>query len=199
MIVTQAQTVREDLVQIMEDALDLSTTLVNDIDEKITNIDFEEDSENNKIIKKDNIEEEIIIKNTNSGKRIRVYELAKILKVSNKDLIAVCQTLGWNIKNHLSTLTEDQAEVIKNHFNRIPCNEQTISDYNTAGIDKSNQDFSDSQNAAFINNIKTAHPYIAVRTLYEKGFSVKETAQMLERGQGEIELILNLSRKKKAI
>lgn len=40
------------------------------------------------------------------------------------------------------------------------------------------------------------HPYLAVRQLHQQGFSVVEISQILGRGQGEIQLILNLSRRK---
>lgn len=43
------------------------------------------------------------------------------------------------------------------------------------------------------------HPYLAVRFMQEKGFTIKEIAQKLGRGQGEIHLMLNLERKKKSV
>ncbi|HHW61692.1 MAG TPA: hypothetical protein GX404_07290 [Syntrophomonadaceae bacterium] len=51
------------------------------------------------------------------------------------------------------------------------------------------------QESFSLEDIKAAHPYIAVRTLYEQGYSIRDIAQLLERGQGEVELILNLTRK----
>lgn len=50
-----------------------------------------------------------------------------------------------------------------------------------------------------IEELKTAHPYIAVKTLYENGLSIREIAQLLGRGQGEVSLILNLSQKKASV
>ncbi len=49
-----------------------------------------------------------------------------------------------------------------------------------------------------IEELKSAHPYIAVKTLHEKGYSVREIAKLLNRGQGEVSLIMNLSKKKQA-
>jgi transposase len=49
-----------------------------------------------------------------------------------------------------------------------------------------------------IDELKTAHPYIAVRTMYENGYSIRQIAQILDRGQGEISLILNLAKRKQA-
>lgn len=43
------------------------------------------------------------------------------------------------------------------------------------------------------------HPDLAVKLLYEKGLGVRDIAQIIGRGQGEVNLILNLHAKKKAI
>ncbi|MEN6348058.1 MAG: translation initiation factor IF-2 N-terminal domain-containing protein [Syntrophomonas sp.] len=49
------------------------------------------------------------------------------------------------------------------------------------------------------DDLKSAHPYLAVRSLYERGWSVRQIAQLLDRGQGEVNLILSLTNKKQAI
>lgn len=41
------------------------------------------------------------------------------------------------------------------------------------------------------------HPTLAVHQLYQRGQSIKQIAQILQRGQGEIQLILNLASKRK--
>ncbi len=51
----------------------------------------------------------------------------------------------------------------------------------------------------YIAELREAHPYMAVRSLVEKGCSVKEIAKILDRSQGEITLIINVNNKKKAI
>lgn len=43
---------------------------------------------------------------------------------------------------------------------------------------------------------RNMHPYMAVRQLHERGFSVVEISRIMGRGQGEIHLILNLSHRK---
>lgn len=48
-------------------------------------------------------------------------------------------------------------------------------------------------------SIQAAHPYIAVNMLHEKGYSVREIAKLLDKGQGEVSLILKLAQKKKAV
>lgn len=47
--------------------------------------------------------------------------------------------------------------------------------------------------------LKSMHPYLAVKTLRDRGHGVKEIAIILNRGQGEITLILNLLEKKRAL
>lgn len=72
-----------------------------------------------------------------------------------------------------------------------------FSKFNCNDIQKEQENQRDNEPNPFtLEAIKTAHPYLAVRTLYEQGYSIREIAQLLNRGQGEVELILNLSRKR---
>jgi len=50
--------------------------------------------------------------------KIRVYELAKELDVTNKDLIEVLRNLKVDIKNHMSSLTEEEYNVIIDHYKK---------------------------------------------------------------------------------
>lgn len=50
-----------------------------------------------------------------------------------------------------------------------------------------------------IEELRNAHPYIAVKTLYENGYPIRDIAKLLDRGQGEVSLILNLSKKKASV
>lgn len=45
--------------------------------------------------------------------KVRVHELAKDLHISSKELVGVLQDLGLDVKNHMSTLEEEQAEWVK--------------------------------------------------------------------------------------
>lgn len=47
--------------------------------------------------------------------------------------------------------------------------------------------------------LQSMHPYLAVKTLRDRGYGVKEIAVTLNRGQGEVALILNLLEKKRAL
>ena len=43
--------------------------------------------------------------------KVRVYELAKELEMKSKQLVEVLQDLGADVKNHMSTLEEDVADL----------------------------------------------------------------------------------------
>ncbi|MCD6497305.1 MAG: translation initiation factor IF-2 [Deltaproteobacteria bacterium] len=45
--------------------------------------------------------------------KFRVYEIARQMGLSNKDLVAKIQSLGIQVKNHMSTLTSDEVQAIK--------------------------------------------------------------------------------------
>lgn len=48
--------------------------------------------------------------------KVRIYELAKILKIENKELIEKLRELGIEAKSHMSVLTEEDAEVVMEMF-----------------------------------------------------------------------------------
>lgn len=50
--------------------------------------------------------------------KVRVYEIAKQLNISNKELIDVINDLGLNIKNHMSVLEEQDQKAIMEIFNK---------------------------------------------------------------------------------
>lgn len=49
-------------------------------------------------------------------KRVRVYELARELKLESKELVSFLIDLGADIKNHMSSVDMDIAEMVKEHF-----------------------------------------------------------------------------------
>lgn len=48
----------------------------------------------------------------NNGK-VRIYELSKELNLENKDILAVCDSLNISVKSHSSTITESDAQRIR--------------------------------------------------------------------------------------
>ncbi|MBC7075078.1 MAG: translation initiation factor IF-2 N-terminal domain-containing protein [Syntrophomonadaceae bacterium] len=114
-----------------------------------------------------------------SVKKIRIYELAQELGISSSSLVSALKESGYGISNHMNTLDEETAAFIKRQMSEIKRNV--------------NEDHQEEE----MEKLKTAHPYLAVRTLHARGYTVKQIAQMLDRGQGEINLILNLAEKKR--
>jgi len=50
--------------------------------------------------------------------KFRVYEIARQMGLNNKDLVAKIQSLGIQVKNHMSTLTSDEVQAIKTALER---------------------------------------------------------------------------------
>lgn len=48
---------------------------------------------------------------------MKVYELSKELNIENKDLLKVLSDLGIDIKSHMSSLSDEQVEIVKSNFN----------------------------------------------------------------------------------
>ncbi len=61
--------------------------------------------------------------------KVRIYELAKMLKIENKELIEKLKELGIDAKSHMSVLTEEDAAVVMEMFdtkqNTITAQEKT--------------------------------------------------------------------------
>lgn len=49
-------------------------------------------------------------------KKVRVYELAKELNLESKALVDFLNDLGADVKNHMSSIDEDIAEMVREHF-----------------------------------------------------------------------------------
>jgi len=57
--------------------------------------------------------------------KIRVYELAKELNISSKKLVSIMEDLGVGVKNHMSTLDDDTALLIKDILNEEKKNKKS--------------------------------------------------------------------------
>ncbi|MGB3512291.1 MAG: translation initiation factor IF-2 [Microcoleaceae cyanobacterium] len=55
----------------------------------------------------------------NNGK-VRIYELSKELNLDNKDILTVCEKLNISVKSHSSTITESEAERIREMAENLP-------------------------------------------------------------------------------
>ncbi len=202
--IQEAKSVRQDLEGMMEDALTISKIIVEDIDDKIASVSnlslslpsFIEDAE----------EEIAAAQEPVFLNKIRIYELAKELGIPSKSLVNIVQELGIEAFNHMNCLDEDQVLLIKQSLDisprdRIKIIEPRLLKKNIDGNGEAVKvrRTMNRQSDISIEDLKKAHPYLAVRTLHERGYSVRDIAQILERGQGEVSLIMNLSQKKKAV
>ena len=57
--------------------------------------------------------------------KMRVYELAKLLEINNKDLLALMAELKISVKSHMSTINDDEIQVIENALEK---NKKTASE-----------------------------------------------------------------------
>lgn len=175
-IINEAEQLKHDLNIMMENVVDLSRSLVDEIDAKV----------NDSLI----IEDEVLQDDDINENKLRVYELAQELEMDSGQLLAILTGLGFDYNSHMNTLDDNTVQIIKSFLNANKKEDGELSFIKSV---------EDNDEAIQIQQIKNAHPYIAVRVLHEKGYGIKEIAKILERGQGEVSLILNLSKKINAI
>ncbi len=139
--------------------------------------------------------------------KMRVYELAREVGLPNKELIQIIKELGIKISNHMNCLNEEQIRMVKKVldsgasdkvFDRLLRQEMKGREERAEEVMPAAEEAAAIRMGFSIDELKTAHPYIAVRTMYENGYSIRQIAQILDRGQGEISLILNLAKRKQA-
>ncbi len=58
--------------------------------------------------------------------RLRVHELAKELNIDNKDLIDRIEKLGFQVKNHMSTLTDSAVLKIRQQFSEVKTGSEKV-------------------------------------------------------------------------
>lgn len=184
-VLNEAEQLKQDLNIMMENALDISRSLVDDLDAKV-NIAPPSDEQ---------ITELMLL--PNAGDSIRVYELAKQLDIDSQELISLLAKWGYRYNNQMNTLDLDIVANIKRLvLENGPPPVEIFSRKEKTQVTMVPEDNEDNFN---LEQIKKAHPYLAVGILAEQGYSIKEIAKLLGRGQGEINLILSLSKKTKVI
>ncbi len=67
--------------------------------------------------------------------RLRVYELAKQLNVSSKKLISILEELGISVKNHMSSIEGDTAQLIKDLMNDESDKDKPKADKEVSNVD----------------------------------------------------------------
>jgi hypothetical protein len=207
--VTDARMVRDDLNQMLEKSLDISRELVDNIECKMSTV-----NEKEHVIGEKNTNIELAERSTDIGeKKIRLYELARKLGMDSKDLINRLEAAGYSYNHPLNTIDGITAGVIIKRLaykvegkdKRIDLVEDNPASLELLNIE--NQQISGEnpivpgnleESEISLEEFKAAHPYLAVKTLADKGYSIREIAKLLNRGQGEVSLILNLLNKKRA-
>ena len=51
--------------------------------------------------------------------KIKLYDIAKELDIPSKELVDIVNKLNINVKSHLSSVSEEQAETIKTEAKKI--------------------------------------------------------------------------------
>ena len=51
--------------------------------------------------------------------KVRIYDLSKELNLDNKELLAICDRLNIAVKSHSSTITEGEAERIRQAAEKV--------------------------------------------------------------------------------
>lgn len=215
--ILEARLVQDDLNTMLEKSVDISREMVMNIDSRLSRDEEErvpDDERVNPELSTD--DSRFIIK---PKAKIRIYELARSLGTNSRELIYKMQAMGYSYKNPLNTLDEVTAGIIIDRIdsqskdemdNLIQIENQPLVDiYNehkqlAQPITLASQVILDNSMEIedfeiWIASLKKAHPYMAVKALADKGYSIREIAKLLDRGQGEVSLILNLVYKKRAI
>lgn len=217
--ILEARLVQDDLNTMLEKSVDISREIVMNIDNRLSRVDEEEQvpvpDDESAIPELSMDDSSLIIK---PKAKIRIYELARSLGINSRELIYQMQAVGYSYNSPLNTLDEVTAGIIIDRINSLSKDERD----NLIQIEDQPLDVSNQQNQltpqpttlasqvildnsmeiedfeTWMASLKKAHPYMAVKALADKGYSIREIAKLLDRGQGEVSLILNLVYKKRA-
>ena len=215
--ILEARLVQDVLNTMLEKSVDISREIVMNIDSRLSRVDEEErvpdDESVNPELSTD--DSSFIIK---PKAKIRIYELARSLGINSRELIYQMQAMGYSYNSPLNTLDEVTAGIIIDRIDSQSKDEMdNLIQIENQPLDVCNQPSQLAQPTTissqiiidnfmeiedfetWIASLKKAHPYMAVKALADKGYSIREIAKLLDRGQGEVSLILNLVYKKRAI
>ncbi len=202
--VLEAGVIREELEKMMESSLSVSELIIERLDTGASSVSYCLSREEELLAEQETEEEKISSllppgEKKASAVKVRLYELARELEMDSKELIHLLKDMGYTYSHHMNQISRETAEIIKD---KILLRDEPISlpDSFTEKALLSEEETTTREELPWLefslDELRTAHPYLAVRSLHEKGYNVKEIAQLLERGQGEVELILNLTQKK---
>ncbi|WP_143156846.1 translation initiation factor IF-2 N-terminal domain-containing protein [Thermosyntropha lipolytica] len=201
-----AKKVKEDLNFLLDNAVKIAARINNELHEKIN---YQEEL----IDQHDKLEKSYVLENGENianKKKIRVYQAAKYLGMDSKVLITILRQMGYKVNSQLNTLDVALLDKIKAiEVGNPPSDNIKNKEYNTISQFDNNENTDTVDRKDYLSekddiddileDIKNAHPYMAVRALYERGYTIKEIAKFLGRGQGEVQILLNLAYKNRAI
>ncbi len=204
--ILEARMVQDDLNSILEKSLNISQEIVTNIDNRLTQMDEEKQLPGDKLLDPGLSTEDSSF-DIKPKKKIRIYEMARGLGITSRDLIYKMQATGYFYDNPLNSIDEVTAGIIldainsggkaeENSFTKVK--HQPLAKQQIEVTSDNVVETEDSQDLeTWITGLKEAHPYMAVKALADKGYSIRDIAQILDRGQGEVNLILNLVNKKR--
>ncbi len=217
----QAREVKCDLEEMMLNTINLSRDLVDGLEGKV-NRPILNPSENTQEVQSTG-QKDMKGKIGRTGSRpasaaceckvkIRVYELAEELGINTREFMMMCKDAGFDINHHMNVMNEEQISYFRQNQQMPQIDiDVTVSVPEPVSAGITDEPVTKIEENPFtsikrtkeseftLEEIKQAHPYIAVRMLSEQGYNQKEIAQILDRGQGEVSLILNLAKRKQAI
>lgn len=218
--VDEAHIVKTDLDSMLDKSIGLSRAMVDGIDTRLAELEqLQEEARRTQLLIQQITEKRVALMEVSSmaalpanceddysaeewlegppakGNKIRVYELARELNMNSKELVVTLQDLGFPVNNQLNTLDYELTLSIRQKLT-LTSDDKAVYDMDDRVLSMEDYKHADEQELD-IDALREAHPYLAVRTLQEAGYSVCDMAQMLNRGQGEIILIINLINKKK--
>lgn len=178
--------------------------------EKILINTKKEDKKNKKIdLYKEEINELVEESRKNNNQEYSAKKIYEILSDKYPDTFNVSyRTVAYYV-SELKKTTLKKAN--KNDKNQITYSNELkiVKKPITSEEKKEDNIFIKKENKSKLNNIReikiekeyinNTHPYEIVENLYEKGHSIRQIAQIMGKGQGEIGLILNLQKKKVAL
>ncbi len=116
--------------------------------------------------------------------KVRIYDLSKELKLENKDILAVCEDLNIAVKSHSSTISESDAERIRNQAAKYVANHPSPkrgghnSQSGTAGKHRDNAQASE----AGSRPIRKSQQILEVRQV-----QTRPVSQVKQQGEGNVD------------
>lgn len=170
-VMEEAELLKNDLTILMENAIEISSTIVDEVDNKLSN------NNTNKPTQDYNL----------SG--IDINNLAKEYGLTIEQISSLLKALGYKVANFKEEKVDIESNLIMPKGNQF--------------YPKSKSNFltviNESDNIIVTEEKQENDILQEVISLANQGYNIKEIAKLLNRGQGEISLLLNLSKKSRVI